>query len=807
MPPDFGPRSILDKGHFLALLGDLTIVEMPGPGSVAYCAKLFADAGARVLKVEPPEGDSDRARPGPSVAGSSAHFLAFNTGKTSRVVDPAEAGFGSELDALISTADLLLLGGPGDDPYGAGERAAEWSERHPSLVVTQVTPFGAFGPRASWVSSALVQYASSCWMHVTGQPDREPLAPGGSLAESIPGVGAASASLMALWWRDHGGGAGQVVDISAQEVMLLCQPYLEVGYAYTGTSRTRNGMPFPMTIVRAADGYLGVNVLTQTQWELLCAYMGRPELIQDARLGDPRGRARHAHELTDLVAGWAADKERTPVFLEGQSWRIPLGYVPHLNEIRRMAPHQSRAFLAPVDQNGTVVDYPGLPFTVDSHRCAVAAAPTLADGPIDRVPGIRPRTARSSPSTTAAPVDGPLSGVRVVDLSMYWSGPLAADLLAQYGAEVIKVESLQRVDGWRGMAADPGIERSNIFNGVNLNKLGITLDLTSEAGRDLLKPLVQRADVLIENFSPRVMGNFGLTDEVLHGWRPNLIILSMPAFGQSGPWRDFVGFAPTIEQLSGLPELTGYPDGPPVLTGHSVADPCAGLFGAFAALAVLRHRTTTSGGAHIDLSQLEAMTSLLGPELVAEQLGGAAPRRVGNSDPDVSPSGCYPAAGHDNWIVITAGPPDAWAGLDAAAGRRWGDDPRFASPEARRRHAGELDRLIGAWTWRYDAESLAGRLQAHRVAAAPVATGMSIYHDAHLAARGSTKEINRAFVGPVRYPVLPFKFSRTPGNVGRAGPTLGQDNHAILADLLGVPEARLAALRADRVIGESIETV
>ena len=210
--------------------------------------------------------------------------MAFNTGKTSHVIDPASRSARSDLDTLIGGADLLLVGGPGNDPYGAGERAADWAERYPSLVVTQLTAFGAFGPRASWTSSMLVQYASSLWMHVTGRPDREPLAPGGTTAESIPGLGAASASLMALWWRDQAGGTGQVVDVSAHEVMLLCQPYLEVGYDYTGTSRKRNGMPFPMTIVPAADGYLGVNVLTQTQWELLCTYMGRPELIDDEGL-------------------------------------------------------------------------------------------------------------------------------------------------------------------------------------------------------------------------------------------------------------------------------------------------------------------------------------------------------------------------------------------------------------------------------------------------------------------------------------------------------------------------------------------
>jgi benzylsuccinate CoA-transferase BbsF subunit len=242
-----------------------------------------------------------------------------------------------------------------------------------------------------------------------------------------------------------------------------------------------------------------------------------------------------------------------------------------------------------------------------------------------------------------------------------------------------------------------------------------------------------------------------------------------------------------------------------MLTGNSVADPCAGLFGAFALLAVLRHRRSTTGGAHIDFSQLEAMTSLLGPELIAAQLGAPPPDRVGNSSPQVAPSGCYPAAGSGNWIVITAATDAAWAGLNAVARRGWGDDHRFVSPEARLRHAGELDEELMAWTALHDAATLADDLQLHGVAAAPVSTPKTLYLDDHLAARGSTKEIDRAYVGPARYPVLPFKFSRSPGTVDRAGPTLGQDNDSVFGGLLGLSEANLTALRASRVIGESPE--
>ncbi len=385
---------------------------------------------------------------------------------------------------------------------------------------------------------------------------------------------------------------------------------------------------------------------------------------------------------------------------------------------------------------------------------------------------------------------------------MFWSGPLAADLCAQYGADVVKVESVQRVDGWRGLAGAAGIESSNLFNGVNLNKSGITLDLTSARGQELLRPLVEAADVLIENFSPRVMGNFGLTDDVLLAWNPDLVILSMPAFGLTGPWGGFVGFAPTIEQLSGLPELTGYPDGPPALSGNSLADPCAGLAGCFALLATLH---AGRRGAHIDLSQLEALTSLLAPDLLHQQLTGAALPRHGSCGIGVAPQGIYPAAGNDRWIVLGARTDAEWAALATVAARGWDRDERFATASARLANATDLDAAIAAWTVEHDHATLAARLQAAGVPAAPVLTPAHLDDDGHLLARGSRVELSRAHVPDVRYTALPFKFSATPGVVHRPGPTLGQDNDAVLGGRLGLTADELATLRADRVIGESIE--
>ena len=526
---------------------------------------------------------------------------------------------------------------------------------------------------------------------------REPLAVGARLAETIPGLCAASATLMALRAR-RSTGRGQVVDVAQQQALLLCQPYFDLGLSYTGVERDRNGMPFPMTIVPAADGYLGVNVLTQTQWELLCAYTGRVDLLDDPELATPADRAPHAQRLTAAFAEWAADKERVPVFLEGQEWRIPLGFVPHLDEVRHMAQHDARSFFQPVvdPASGTSVGLPGLPFLVDGRRRAPSAPPS----PGDAAPALAPaRPPDPVPSATDLS-RGPLSGITVVDLSMFWSGPLTTGLLAQYGADVIKVESVQRVDGWRGLAGAAGIEMSNLFNGVNVNKTGITLDLTSVDGRVLLRSLVEEADVLVENFSTRVMGNFGLTDEVLSEWNPDLTILSMPAFGLSGPWQEFVGFAPTIEQLSGLPELTGYRDGPPMITGNSIADPCAGLAGCFALLAAM-HDPGTGRGAHIDLSQLEALTGLLAPELVEQQLTGI-PERRGNSGRGAVHQGCYPTRDPATWIVVAVTDEAAWSALAEVAAAGWDDDPRFADATSRRRHADDLDDVMRVWTRRHD---------------------------------------------------------------------------------------------------------
>ena len=400
---------------------------------------------------------------------------------------------------------------------------------------------------------------------------------------------------------------------------------------------------------------------------------------------------------------------------------------------------------------------------------------------------------------------GPLRDVTIVDLSMWWSGPLATQLFALMGARVIKVESVQRVDGWRlaaRMTADVGVEGAANFNGVNLNKLGITLDLSIERGRGLLRQLVEAADALVENYSPRVMGNLGLTDEVLWGWNERLVILSMPAFGLDSPWRDYVGFAPTIEQLSGLPQLTGYAGGPPSLSGNSLADPIAGFNGALALLAALHDRSRTGAPQHVDLSQLEALTSLLGHALLGQQFAGVSPARTGNAHPSAAPRGCYPCQGTDRWLVIAVHSDAEFRSLCRAMGQpALAVDARFATHNDRLAHQAALDVLIGASTRGRDQVELASELQSLGVAAGPVLGPAGLLNDEHLRARGYWVELDRDVVGRHPHPGLPFRFSSTPGEVREAAPTLGRDNRRVLGELLGLDDEELHELEAANVIG------
>lgn len=399
----------------------------------------------------------------------------------------------------------------------------------------------------------------------------------------------------------------------------------------------------------------------------------------------------------------------------------------------------------------------------------------------------------------------PLADIRVVDVTMGWAGPTVTHFLGDMGAEVIKIEAVQRYDWWRmmGMELKPGAwERRGGWNTVNRNKLGITLDLTRPDGVRLCRELVAVGDILVENYRAGVVERFGLGYETLRAINPSIVMLSMPAFGMSGPWRDYVGFGNNVEQLSGLPAIMGYENGRPTVLGTGIPDPVAGFFGTLAAIVALRQRRRTGRGQLIDLSQLEALTRLVGEHIVAFSMNRREPRRIGNRHAFAAPHGVYQCKGDDSWISIAVYNDAQWRALCAEMGHsEWADDARFADSLSRFERQDEMDRLIGEWTKAFEHRGLMTRLQNVGVPAGAAYAPQELLDDPQLQARGFWQMVTREHVGTKPHPGMYFKLSRTPGRIRLPAPTMGQHNALILGELLGVAQNEIARLEREKIIG------
>ena len=399
-----------------------------------------------------------------------------------------------------------------------------------------------------------------------------------------------------------------------------------------------------------------------------------------------------------------------------------------------------------------------------------------------------------------------LHGTRIIDCTMWFAGPFATELLAQMGAEVIKVESIQAMDGWRGSITSAGSDRpwetAAAFNSVNHSKYDITLDLNQPEGVEVFKRLVKIGDIVVENYTPRVMKNFGLDYTCLKEINPALIMLSMPGYGTTGPWKDYVAFAFLVEETAGIPQITGYPDGPPMLMGASQADSIAGLNGAFAILTALEYRRKTGKGQYIDLSQVEALTCLMAEPIIDYSMNHRIWPRIGNRHRSMVPHGCYRCRGDDEWVVIAIPSDEEWIKFCTITGHSgWLEDERFSDASGRWKNQYELDMLIEAWTIKRNRFEVMHDLQAAGIASGAVLSQAEVLADPYLKERGFFEELDRAEVGNHRYPGVYAKFSKTPGNLRWPSPCLGEHNDYVFRELLGMSKEELAQLTNKRIVG------
>jgi crotonobetainyl-CoA:carnitine CoA-transferase CaiB-like acyl-CoA transferase len=401
--------------------------------------------------------------------------------------------------------------------------------------------------------------------------------------------------------------------------------------------------------------------------------------------------------------------------------------------------------------------------------------------------------------------EAPLAGVKVLDFMWVMAGPSATRVLADYGATVVRIESTRRVDTARTMGpfhgGQPGPDNSAFFQTLNAGKLGVTLDLTQEAGRAVALDLVRWADVVCESFTPGVMRGWDLHYESLRGVKPDIIMLSTSLMGQSGPLTGFAGFGSLAAAIAGFYDITGWADRPPAGPFGAYTDTIAPRYTAIAILAALEHKRRTGEGQYIDQSQAEASLQFLSAALLDYTANGRVQSRNGNFDPDLAPHGTYPAAGQERWVAIAVGDDEQWRALCDVIGRpELIEDARFATRQARLAHRDEADAIVAAWTETRDAQEVESALQARGLPASVVEGSSDLFADPQLIHRGHLVEVEHPQHGAIHVEGSRFRLSRTPARIDRGAPTLGQHNQRVLEEVLGYDDDRIAALVADGVL-------
>ena len=517
-------------------------------------------------------------------------------------------------------------------------------------------------------------------------------------------------------------------------------------------------------------------------------------------------------EIWRLVREWCLGQPMLEVYRRAQELRIavaPVNTVADLLASEQMAVR--KGFVAP-DPAAPDVLYPAPPLGLTETPASVErAAPPLDEHAADVEPSGGSGTVGGVDSV-GAPGEGALAGLRVIEVTANWAGPLVGRHMGDLGAEVIKVEHVAR-PATRALwypGNEPGkrpYNRAGYFNNLNRSKLDVSLDLSTDEGRELFLDLVERADVVVENNSARVMPNLGLSWEELSARNPRLVMASISGFGASGPERDYVAYGANIEASSGLAAVTGYHDDDlPYRANTFYADPITGNYATIAVLAALRARSLTGRGQWIDLSLNECAASFFGDAFVEYQRTGEPPPRRGNRHPVDAPQGAYQTVGDDDWFVLTVRDDEEWQALCSVLGRDdWATDVELATAEGRRTRHDELDAAIAAWASDLDHREAAETLQAAGVPAAPVLANYELVTDRHLHERGFYIPIAHPEAGVIPFAGMPWKLSRTPGNVVRPAPRFAEHNEYVLGELLGLGGARIAELEASGVAGKEPE--
>jgi crotonobetainyl-CoA:carnitine CoA-transferase CaiB-like acyl-CoA transferase len=745
-------------------LDDLRVVEISDRTAGAYCGKLLVDAGAEVVRAEPASGDPLRrftATGEPPPADSDAPLFSYlNAGKRSVT---------AVSDKLLAGADVVIMTGT-----DRGVEPQALLDTSPQCVLVTITDFGLTGP---WSDRPATEFTLQAWSGLTGfrgDPAGPPISIGGELGEYMGGACAAYGAL-AMRRRVRRGRPGGHLDMSMLEATTLMQSSEWLHSQLLNVPPIRRSVEVP-SIEEAADGYVGISMVTGQQWLDFAAMVDCQELTEIPDLRFQIGRWDYRDWIRERIGPWMRERTVAEIVELGQLFRLPIAPLGNGSTIPQMDHLRERGVYV---DNPAGFRQPRVPWLMSAAAPApVRQAPTV--GEADNESLWQPRGSAQGDGRTELP----LAGVRIVDLTAFWAGPAATHSLAAFGADVIKIESIQRPDGIRysgGMRTDVDEwwEYGWVFHAMNTNKRSVTLDLESEDGIRLFRQLVSQADAVIENFSPRVMDQFGLGADALLALKSDLVVVRMPAFGLTGPWRDRVGFAPTMEQIAGLAWVTGLPEGPPI-PPRGACDPLAGAHAAFALLAALEFADRTGRGQLVELPMIETVLNVTATQTIEFEVFGKVLERQGNRGHPAANQDIYRCAGDDDWIAVTVHTDEQRSALSQLTG---GTE-------------------LSEWLARKGLDDAVDLLANAGIPAAAVVSPSLVTENEQLRQRGFFEPLEHPQTGEGLYPTPPFApLDRGHRWLRRPPPTLGQHNAEVLTELCGLTDADLERLTAQGVIG------
>jgi crotonobetainyl-CoA:carnitine CoA-transferase CaiB-like acyl-CoA transferase len=777
----------------VAILEDIRVVDFSSEIAGPYATKMFADAGADVVKIESPAGDPLRKYGMAEGDSDSALFRYLNGSKRSVVGDWSDAG----VRAIVDGADLLVeSSGPKEYDYDL------LRIRNPGLVVLTLTPFGTEGPWADRPGNDFIVQAESGAIAMHGYPTETPYQMGARIVEWCAGTFGAVSALAAIECALKTG-QGEHIDLPH----LLASSYSSL--TFMDAMHQMIGAPTPDTVARfvdlpsiepTLDGWVGFKVFTRDQFEAFCILIDRPDLLVDERWASSAFRGQRINEWNDMVHPWTMKRTTAEIVELASALRIPATAVNSAMGVLNNEHFVDRDLFV-TSPDGSFM-YPRPAPQIWGERLPKAtAAPTLGEhtGMIED----RPRVDQIQPTIRSLP----LEGVRVLDFTTMWAGPSAGEFFALLGADVIHIEGPSHLDGTRTFLLPPQIgterwwERAGAWLSINRNKRSLAMAIDTPEGQSILRNLMATADVMFENYSPRVLDGFGFDAESVAEINPNLVYVRMPAFGLTGPWRERTGFTQTMEQATGMAWLTGYPEGPPRIA-NGPCDALAGYQAAFGALLGLHDRQRRGQGGLVEVAMIESALNVAA-ELVVTYTGeGKELQRQGNRSLTAAPQGIYPCLGVEKWLAISIETDDQWLALRRIMGDPpWATKPNFDTFAGRRELHDLIDDEIGNWARSRELFDTVEALSEAGVLAGSVTDPRLAPEHPQLLALGYYETLDHPVVGPHLMPSVPFRFASVDHFGTRRAPLLGEHNEEIL-ESLGFTPQEIESLRAKHVIGD-----